>query len=215
MDFTNCCVYNIRDKITKNVIYVGSTRDFEKRKKSHKADCSNIKGNKHYNIPLYNFIRETSFDSYEFIPVKYLSLNNNLELRTEEQNEINKYSNLLNDQDAIPNMEKRKEKKKIYMEKNKEHISEHKKEKYQEHKEELKDYRDNNKELFRDRNKKNYDKNRDYYIERQRLYRTENRDKMNEKKREKITCECGCVCNRSNKSEHLKSKKHLDNIEKV
>ena len=161
MDYTNSCIYHIRNKISKNVIYVGSTRDFEKRKKSHKADCSNI--NKHYNIPLYNFIRETSFDSYEFIPVKYLSLNNILELRTEEQNEINKYSNLLNVVDAIPNMEKRKEKNRISC--------------------------------------------KNYFVK--------NKDEINERRKEKTTCECGCSVRKDCMKRHMLSKKHLDNIEKV
>ena len=173
MDYTNSCIYHIRNKITKNIIYVGSTRDLNHRTILHKSTCNNINSEK-YNLQVYKFIRETSFDSYEFIPVKYLSLNNNLELRTEEQNEINKHSNLLNDQNAVKNIERAKEYQKGYNIINRDRIKEYNKE-----------------------------------------YREKNKEKIKEYKKEKITCECGCVFSRSSKSDHLKSKKHLDNIEKV
>ena len=186
MDYTNSCIYHIRNKISKKVIYVGSTRDLLTRRiAKHKYCCTNINAKHKYNLQLYNFIRETSFDSYEFIPVKYLSLNNNLELRTEEQNEMDKYSNLLNDQDAVVDMEKRKE---IY------------KEKYQQNKEQLKEYRIINREKTKERGKK---------------YREKNREILKEKNKEKITCVCGCIVRKDALARHMRTKKHLDNIEKV
>jgi group I intron endonuclease len=40
-----------------------------------------------------------------------------------------------------------------------------------------------------------------------------NRDHINERKREQITCECGCVITKNHKSNHLKTKKHLNILE--
>tara|TARA_R110000796_G_scaffold225876_1_gene342320 strand:+ start:361 stop:618 length:258 start_codon:yes stop_codon:yes gene_type:complete len=40
-------------------------------------------------------------------------------------------------------------------------------------------------------------------------YRGDNREVLNEKQKEKFTCPCGGRYTRANKSNHLKSKKHL------
>jgi hypothetical protein len=44
-------------------------------------------------------------------------------------------------------------------------------------------------------------------------YKQANRQIINEKKRQKIECECGHTYSRSNKSVHIKSKKHLENLQ--
>jgi len=55
--------------------------------------------------------------------------------------------------------------------------------------------------------------NRDEILEYNKQYRQENRDELNEKKREKLTCICGSIVSKSNKSQHLKTKKHLQFLE--
>jgi len=45
---------------------------------------------------------------------------------------------------------------------------------------------------------------------RQKKYFDKNREIINEKKREKITCECGCEIRKDYLSTHLKSKKHIN-----
>ena len=181
MDFSNSCIYHIRNKITKNIIYVGSTTNFGIRKKNHIISCNNITGREHHK-PVYKSIRETGgMDCYEIIPVKYLSLNNILELRIEEQNEINKHSNLLNAVGAILNIEKRREYKKTYLANY-----------FVKYKDEIREYK--------------------------KTYWIKNRDKIIEQRKEKTTCECGCIVVKSSLQRHMRTKwhfKHLDNIEKV
>ena len=67
---------------------------------------------------------------------------------------------------------------------------------------------------LREINKKYRDENPDKEKERQELYRAENRDILNDKKKEKITCECGCLTSKNNLYRHLKTKKHIDLINK-
>ena len=44
-------------------------------------------------------------------------------------------------------------------------------------------------------------------------YNTENKDKINEHKRKKFTCECGCIISINHKSNHMKTQKHINFIE--
>ena len=37
-----------------------------------------------------------------------------------------------------------------------------------------------------------------------------NKEKINEKKKEKITCECGCILRKDSMPDHLKTIKHQD-----
>ena len=192
MDYSNCCIYHIRNKISKNVIYVGSTIDFKERKTRHKWNCNNITAREHHK-PVYALIRETSFDCYEIIPVTYLSLNNRQELVIEEQTEMDKHSNLLNVRGAVLDIEKRKEKKKIY----------------------VANYFVKNREKICKKTREYNIINRDIIKERGKEYREKNKERINEYKKEKITCECGCVIIKNSLQRHMRTKKHLDNIEKV
>jgi len=65
------------------------------------------------------------------------------------------------------------------------------------------------------------EKNRDEFNVKAKLYHEKNKDERNAKKKvyyetnkekicEKITCECGCVISRCNKTRHKKNKKHLN-----
>ena len=66
-------------------IYVGSTTNFKSRKRQHKESCNNSKSS-HYNINVYNFIRDKGgWDNWSMILLKELSCNNKMELRAEER----------------------------------------------------------------------------------------------------------------------------------
>ena len=54
-------------------------------------------------------------------------------------------------------------------------------------------------------NNKQYDKN----------YYNENKDKIQDQRKIKIECECGSKYTKSNKSQHLKSKKHINYIDNL
>ena len=58
--------------------------------------------------------------------------------------------------------------------------------------------------------KENLKNNREKYNKRQKKYYNKNKEIINEKQREKITCECGCEIRKYYLSRHLKTKKHQD-----
>ena len=46
--------------------------------------------------------------------------------------------------------------------------------------------------------------------EKDKIYRDIHKDKINERKKEKVTCECGYISTKTNLSTHKKSKKHFN-----
>lgn len=60
--------------------------------------------------------------------------------------------------------------------------------------------------------KEYYINNRELLIEKQRERHNNNKTIVNQKKGEKITCECGVIFTRGHRARHLKSKWHLENI---
>lgn len=65
----------------------------------------------------------------------------------------------------------------------------------------------------------NYINNKGEIYERKKAYndnyRTENKIKINEKAKEKITCECGSIFRKSDLSKHLRTNKHITFIENL
>tara|TARA_R110002050_G_scaffold144454_2_gene270027 strand:- start:7 stop:378 length:372 start_codon:yes stop_codon:yes gene_type:complete len=57
-------------------------------------------------------------------------------------------------------------------------------------------------------------KNKDELIKSTKQYREQHKDIINEKKRQKITCECGCDVNKYYLSTHRKSTKHINLMKK-
>ena len=110
-------VYEIvsNDKnITK--VYIGSTWDMNDRNRRHKNRCNN-ENNRHYNYPVYCFIREHGgWDNWNMIVIDSDECMDKTELNCAEQFYIDMsggIKNLLNDRDAVINKEKRKEKRNI------------------------------------------------------------------------------------------------------
>jgi len=102
------------------------------------------------------------------------------------------------------NSEKIREFKRQHYQKNKEKISQENKKYYEEHKEQIKEhvkkYSEENKDKIKDSNNDRYQKNKERILETQK---------------EIIKCDCGAEIRKSGKAEHLRSKKHSDNIAKI
>ena len=167
--------------LNKSVLYsyIGSTKNFRRRKFEHKSVCYN-ENSKHYNLPVYQFIRENGgWDSCELNPIEEIEVESKTQARIREQfwkedretkiqvlNAINPYSDK----------------------------AEYLKNYYQENSEKIKKY---------------YEENREEIREQQKLYYKENKQKINEKANEEQTCPCGGKFTTSNKKKHLRSLKHL------
>jgi len=74
-----------------------------------------------------------------------------------------------------------------------------------------KEWREKNKELLKQYSKEHKDKN----VERCNNYYHKNQKKILEQKSEKVVCECGFIGVRGNSTQHKKTKKHLQLMEKL
>ena len=110
------CVYKIvcKDKeITE--FYIGSSIEFNNRKKKHKSYCNNL-NNRHYCYPLYMFINVNGgFENWEFEVIKEYKFITKKELEMNEQHWKDLLKPHLNSKNAYGNdIERYKKSDKIY-----------------------------------------------------------------------------------------------------
>ena len=208
-DYSKSVIYMIKkkDDDDNENVYVGSTKDFTKRKWEHKTRCNNP-NSKGYNYKIYKYIRENGgWDEWEMIAIETYPCESKRELEIRERFHIETLKPKLN-----KNIPTRTHKE--YRDDNKEVIKEKKKQDYIDNREykllKQKIYVENHKD-----EKKKYDKQ----------YRLDNKEKINEVKKiydtkyrktskriewatSKIKCDiCGSEVSRANISTHKKSKK--------
>jgi hypothetical protein len=71
-DYSRTVIYRIKHIENKELVYVGSTTNFTKRKCSHKSICYNEKS-KRYNFKLYVMIRENQgWNAFQKLEIKTL-----------------------------------------------------------------------------------------------------------------------------------------------
>ena len=69
-----------------------------------------------------------------------------------------------------------------------------------------------NKQVPNRTNKERYIDNRDKNLKCKKIYRAENKNKIEKYKKEKVTCDCGCIVSRNHLTRHKKTNKHLSTI---
>jgi len=121
-----------------------------------------------------------------------------------------------NDEYRQNNKEFIAERSKVYYEDHRVAINERQKKYALENKDKIKEYKDeyrqNNKEFIAERSKVYRDNNKDKLIEKHKLYYQNNKEKVKTRLYEKFYCSCcSAYFNKNNKSNHLKSKIHLEN----
>ena len=171
-------------------IYVGSTTAFKNRKYQHKQCCNDEKGKK-YNLNVYQFIRDNgNFENWDMVEIERYNAFDKLDLHKRERYWIEELKSSLN---SIIPTQTRKE----HYEKNKDKTKQ-------------KEYRELNKDTIKTTNIKYRENNKDKIKTTNIKYRENNKDKINEK----FECVCGGKYKYKHKSTHLKTKKHLDFLEK-
>ena len=171
VDYSKSVIYKIEHVDNPELLYVGSTTDFIRRKSQHKRSCNNINGNM-YNLKLYQLIRDNgNFDNFKCIIIKEFPCNSRTELLIEEENHRKELQANLNSNRAYLSIDENKEQQKIF--------------------------RSNNK-----------DKAKIYNHLYQNKYYEINKIQINEKDKEKMTCQCGSIFRIAEKSRHYKSIKH-------
>jgi len=227
-DYAKTIIYKLINYDYPDLVYVGSTTNYTKRKQKHKESCFNEKS-KNHNLKVYTNIRESDgWENWNMIKICDYPCNNKREAELEEDRFMMILKANMNCNRASrtqkqyreDNREKIQERMKEYRDKNRERIKEYyetNKEKIKEQQkgycednkekiqERMKEYRDNNKEKI----KEYYETNKEKLQERMKEYREKNRKIINENMKEIMKCECGCEVIKSNLKRHQTSKKHI------
>jgi hypothetical protein len=188
-NYQNGLVYKIQHNSIDELLYVGSTTEFTKRKHLHKSKCKNDTSKK------YVMIRENGgWENFTMTLVKYFPCNTKRELEAEEEKVRRELNASLN---SIRSYRTEQELNNYYQD-NKEHIKEQKKQYYQDNKEQINEYK-----------KQYYQDNKEQINEKDKQYYQDNKEKIKERLKEKIICDCGSIVSRTHMARHKQSKFHL------
>ena len=204
-EYANAVVYKIT---TSDSIYVGSAKNFAKRKKKHKYNLYNEKG-EHYNLKVYRGIRANNYQ-WEMVVIKDFPCESEAELVFEEQRYIDELKPDLNSKNSYTN--KREYTKKYcaeYRQKNKEKLKKASANYWLENKEEINKHKREKIECECGCIVRRGDLPRHKKTQRH-LDWEQNIVKIPHDRSEKIECECGCIVTRHCIVRHKKTKKHLD-----
>ena len=181
--------------------YVGSTTDFNQRKRQHKNSYNNEKS-VGYNLPVYRFIRDNGgFDNWEFEVLENYPCRNKELLVKRERFWFEKLDSTLNGQ---------------YPQRSKKEYREHNEEKIKEQtKKQNKKYKEEHKEQIKEYNKEYREKNIEHLREKDKQYYEVNKKEILEKKKEKVECPCGSVVRKSHLRRHEMTQKHQNYLKSL
>ena len=139
IDYSNTIIYKIQHEDNSELIYVGHTTDFTKRKCTHKQGATNP-NNPVYNLKLYKMIRDNGgWTCFRMIEIKKFNCNDSNEACSEEDRIMQELKANMNSQRAytglnkqqydkqysIDNADKKKDKDKQYRIDNRDKIREY------------------------------------------------------------------------------------------
>jgi hypothetical protein len=185
--------------------YVGSTVNFTRRKCCHKCRCNSENG-KHYNLKVYQYIRENGgWDNWDMVEVEKYNAEDKQDLHSRERFWFEELGATLNTQMPLRSATE-------YRQQNKVKMAEYQTEYRQQNKVKMVDYSSEyyqrNKEKISKRNMEFYQKNKEKFSNRNMEYRQKNKERIAKCSIEKVTCECESVLSRCNLTNHRKSVKH-------
>ena len=157
-----------------NECYVGSTKNFKNRMTEHKQKSNCLINDKHYNIKVYQSIREVGWDKIDIMIIDKIIYNSKREAEDMETKYMLMFNAKLNS--CYPKRSMKK-----YQLDNKEQISNQRKL-----------FRIENKERLNNVNKEYYDDNRERLIQQQHEYYVNNRQLVSQRSKLKGCCDiCG------------------------
>jgi hypothetical protein len=188
INYENTVIYKIQHIEKDELLYVGHTTDFTKRKYLHKVTCNDSK-KKHYSLKVYEMIRNNGgWDSFKMLEVKKYPCTDRREAAAEEDRIMKELKATMNSRGAVLDVIKAKKTRELYKENKKEAISLKERE-----------YRESHRVQYA-----NHHKN--YYA----LHKEEIKANQNEL----VRCECGQFMRKieRGKTRHQQSQKHKDGI---
>lgn len=224
INYANTIIYVIRSLADPTLIYVGSTTDYNNRKRKHKNSCKSSQ------LKLYIMIRANGdWDNFVMVEHSKYPCENNRQAEKEEERVRLELQANLNTRRAFATpeeiVEDQKEYKKLhkveileyqkeYAELHKVEILEYKKEYYEENKVEIlekhKKYNELHKEEILVKAKEYYEEKKEELNEKHKEYYELHKVDISEKHKEKITCDCGCIVTKGSIYTHRKTQKHIN-----
>ena len=108
IDYQTTVIYKIQHIEKDDLLYVGHTTNFTKRKAGHKCACINP-SNGHYNTKVYSMIRDNGgWDMFKMIEIKKFPCNDDREACAEEDKVMRDMKATMNSISAIFDDEKLK-----------------------------------------------------------------------------------------------------------
>ena len=191
VDYLQGKVYKVTNDYNEDV-YVGSTCDtLAKRFSKHKQ---NARDPVCMERPFYKLINEIGFERFRIELICDCPCEDKYELRQKEGEYIREIGTL-NKVIAGRTV-------KMYRLDNS-HIIKPRQNEYNKH------YKENNKEKLLEYQKEYHQKNQEKKNTQSKLNYEKNKLLINEKRKEKIECSCGCMIRKDGMKEHIQSKKHL------
>ena len=169
MDYSKTIIYKIEHIEKEDLVYVGHTTNFTKRKNCHKSNCKNELSSKH-NYKLYQMIRDNEgWDSFRMVEVEKFPCNDKREAEKRETEIMKELKANLNTYKSYITNEEKKEQDKKYREENKDKMNE---------------YYEINRHIFKERNKLRYETNKEMIKEKCKDYRIKNESSIKIKRKE-------------------------------
>tara|TARA_R110000868_G_scaffold265073_1_gene523876 strand:+ start:173 stop:745 length:573 start_codon:yes stop_codon:yes gene_type:complete len=138
--------------------YIGSTKNFTRRRTAHKSNCNNDKHNS-YNLYVYQFIRDNGgFNNWSMIQLESVNYETKRDLEAHERRWIEQLKPKLNKRLPVRTPQ----------------------EYYEDNKDKIKEYYEDNK----DKKKEYYEDNKDKIKEYQKQYQKDNKDKIKQYKKQ-------------------------------
>ena len=192
-DYAKTIIYKLVNYDYPDLVYVGSTTNFTKRKQHHKNRCLNEKGKK-YNLKVYKMIREyDGWENWSMIKICDYPCKNRREAELEEDKYMTELKTSMNSHRASRTKQQ-------YREDNKEKIQE---------------YYENNREKIQEKKKEYNETNKEKIQENMKEYYETHKDMIRERINAKITCKCGTVIIRNSLKQHERTKKHINLINPI
>jgi hypothetical protein len=201
---------------------VGSTTDYIKRRSQHKRDSHK---EEKANMKLYKIINDHGgWDNWTIDIIESITCETTLDSRIRERYWVEKLDASLNSKRPMCTTEEEKEYKaewgKKFRNYNQEAIKEYRKQYNFDNKAEIneksKQYYKDNKAEIKEYMKKYRADNKEAKASHDKEYNEKNKEKIASYKSEKIHCEvCDYYHNKSSKSKHNKTQRHLNNINKI
>ena len=195
IDYSKAFIYRLVCKdLSVKEFYIGSSTNFRQRKSSHKSRCTK-EGNKKYHYKVYKYMRNNGgWDNWDMVLLEKYPCNDEHELAKRERYWIEELKSSLNclipsrtKQETMNTTEYKQNKKEYDRERNKNP------EVMEKRKEQMKKY---NKE------------NKQHIAEQKKIY-------AKERRKIKISCECGSIIKKEAISKHYKTIKHQNYIQSI